>query len=120
MGNRVSIHAPVKGAKACQFYLRRFKKCFNSRTRKGCEIDGLFTSAKDAVSIHAPVKGAKWEEFITGGKDGVSIHAPVKGAKRSQGAKNGYGEVSIHAPVKGAKISYITSLQTGKFQFTHP
>ena len=56
IGN-VSIHAPVKGATK---FLPRCQRriCFNSRTRKGCDLLQNTISAAVTVSIHAPVKGA--------------------------------------------------------------
>ena len=55
-------------------------RCFNPRTREGC--DRLVTDDEDDiwVSIHAPVKGAILTAKATGFSPPVSIHAPVKGA----------------------------------------
>ncbi len=56
---RVSIHAPVKGAT-------------ESKEKLDCN---------DIVSIHAPVKGATLQRVVQLGELlVVSIHAPVKGA----------------------------------------
>jgi len=55
---KVSIHAPVMGANAFfHFYISN--KCFNPRTRDGCEDVLYFQTAATRVSIHAPVMGAK-------------------------------------------------------------
>ena len=56
---RISIHAPVKGATAV--YRRHSQRgfYFNPRTREGCDHYMAFTQyIKDTISIHAPVKGA--------------------------------------------------------------
>ena len=56
---KVSIHAPVKGATApCGRPWQR-GGCFNPRTREGCDY-GDVVGVEDIkkVSIHAPVKGA--------------------------------------------------------------
>ena len=54
----VSIHAPVKDATNHDKRRRQHKYCFNPRTRKGCDKDGMYITRADKVSIHAPVKDA--------------------------------------------------------------
>ncbi len=102
MGDKVSIHAPVMGAKSNRRALT-FILCFNPRTRDGCEaptnqLDGLklrfnprtrdgCEGMDDAqyydalVSIHAPVMGANFYSQLWPYRRLVSIHAPVMGAK---------------------------------------
>ena len=54
---KVSIHAPVKGA--TKVGARVFNADgFNSRTRKGCDYFIKSVVNTRSVSIHAPVKGA--------------------------------------------------------------
>ena len=53
---------------------------FNSRTRKGCDLESAIKAFKELVSIHAPVKGATHKRSPSCAADTVSIHAPVKGA----------------------------------------
>ena len=78
--DRISIHAPVKGATL--YTDRGFGTYynFNPRTREGCDLGKRGTQdGQRTISIHAPVKGATWalirREFLL-----ISIHAPVKGA----------------------------------------
>ena len=103
-------------------------KSFNSRTRKGCDMNAQSRVIQSAVSIHAPVKGATKTYPNHRTRKGVSIHAPVKGATRiflKRIIKFGFNSrtrkgcdlgtlsrvtgitVSIHAPVKGATIMTI-------------
>ena len=56
---RVSIHAPAWGATCWTVYIRLCCRCFNPRTRVGCDGDGgddLLHGGQ--VSIHAPAWGA--------------------------------------------------------------
>ena len=55
----VSIHAPGRGATAKPVRARLATKCFNSRTREGCDgvANPRWTSHTE-VSIHAPGRGA--------------------------------------------------------------
>ena len=61
----VSIHAPVWGA-THHSDSRTIGRCFNPRTRVGCD-DSLANSYNDlSVSIHAPVWGATSAGFFVG------------------------------------------------------
>ena len=54
----VSIHAPARGATGpclCRIYRLR---CFNPRTREGCDLRGNDPGQRVLVSIHAPARGA--------------------------------------------------------------
>ena len=55
-------------------------RCFNPRTREGCDANLEHSQVVAHVSIHAPVKGAIVEREIAVVAIKVSIHAPVKGA----------------------------------------
>ena len=108
---KVSIHAPVKGAMAGRFIVQLFQ----------------------CVSIHAPVKGAigrrrtvqtvllRFNPRAREGRDAcssdgsgssqrVSIHAPVKGAITPTNGMRSTLTVSIHAPVKGAMLPELEKL----------
>ena len=96
--NRISIHAPVKGAT-------------------------LFADqalAQPVISIHAPVKGAT--HHLTGltRNARISIHAPVKGATSQVPADRPREGISIHALVKGATMDLIPSKRPLLFQSTLP
>ena len=57
-------------------------RCFNPRTRDGCEGSGLIYPVDEDVSIHAPVMGANLTGQIFDSNKLVSIHAPVMGANK--------------------------------------
>ena len=139
----VSIHAPVKGATILHFRMGVYQKCFNPRTREGCDFTVVFTSQSFVVSIHAPVKGATCQMQVNQRQHFVSIHAPVKGATRltiliitdlkrfNPRTREGCDDVvlscnpednyvSIHAPVKGATVAVSAYLLIYMFQSTHP
>ena len=54
----VSIHAPVWGATVRFWVKAKQSKCFNPRTRVGCDSRGWQLYNTLGVSIHAPVWGA--------------------------------------------------------------
>ena len=107
-------------------------RCFNPRTREGCDgcLFGLHQLTK--VSIHAPVRGATcrcwarpsaWGCFNPRTREGcdlpslvvpnvsqvVSIHAPVRGATLLPFCSSTFSTDSIHAPVRGATGARSTS-----------
>ena len=102
--SRVSIHAPVKGATGNKRYLRPMSMCFNSRTRKGCDISILFNKFHQIGFNSRTRKGCDKKEEGVKDTANVSIHAPVKGATVLQSIPKTILSVSIHAPVKGATI----------------
>ena len=100
-------------------------RCFNSRTREGC--DGLLQANINgcSVSIHAPARGAIQRKRLAAVLVAVSIHAPARGAiyrynlscarngfnsRTREGCDNTRAEysiiihVSIHAPARGAMV----------------
>ena len=58
-GPPVSIHAPARGATASMCGTRSRSRCFNPRTREGCDIrQEKLGRYRCPVSIHAPARGA--------------------------------------------------------------
>ena len=57
-----------------------YLKCFNPRTREGCDLYVPRSFTYLGVSIHAPAKGATEHYTNEEGVIVVSIHAPAKGA----------------------------------------
>ena len=55
---RVSIHAPGRGATGVNEMVYTGRRCFNSRTREGCDSNKVTTNLRQMVSIHAPGRGA--------------------------------------------------------------
>ena len=122
---RISIHAPVKGATwrapipryRLQYFnprsregsdhqwraARSLPRHFNPRSREGSDINcDICRLSKSLISIHAPVKGATGSSNRTHNQRYISIHAPVKGATVRISADYIVCIISIHAPVKGA------------------
>ena len=118
----VSIHAPAWGATP---RLRRSfgpSRCFNPRTRVGC--DACDVSGSDAPTTFQSThpRGVRLQNNRPLDVVGhVSIHAPAWGAT---GILIGLGHialVSIHAPAWGATSrKVITTPRRGEFQSTHP
>ena len=77
-------------------------RCFNPRTRMGCDLSGGANLCQGYVSIHAPAWGATEEEGRHNGKNCVSIHAPAWGATCRHLPDSQNHHVSIHAPAWGA------------------
>ena len=116
-------------------------RCFNPRTRVGCDRCVYALYLVKLVSIHAPVWGAtsidlssyKMPLFQSTHPCGVrppkdleatdlrvSIHAPVWGATGELLNEIRTKTVSIHAPVWGATINIIFLTGFVVFQSTHP
>ena len=53
---------------------------FNSRTREGCDAEGVCLMIGVEVSIHAPARGATLIKLLKLDQGKVSIHAPARGA----------------------------------------
>ena len=81
--DRVSIHAPARGATAHVSRMPAFRY----------------------VSIHAPARGATTDSGTCGSCELVSIHAPARGATDIHACQRIYMTVSIHAPARGATIT---------------
>ena len=147
----VSIHAPGRGATATggtrntqitmfQFThpggvrlpCRRtliFPRCFNSRTREGCDVGRIPLPLVPEVSIHAPGRGAtRWLVLRSfpflfqfthpgGVRPGHIWRAIVRrefqfthpgGVRQLSGYYRGLSlSVSIHAPGRGATLSFL-------------
>ena len=140
MTEHVSIHAPARGAILFQNHICR-RRCFNSRTREGCDSQGLQGIRNMCVSIHAPARGAISRAYMTiwtclfqfthprGVRYGILLYPPAiprfnsrtrEGCDIvSQEAESEF-QVSIHAPARGAILNEKGILGHLEFQFTHP
>ncbi len=141
---RVSIHAPARGATArvrgpvpqMRF---QFTRPRGARPRRAVRP----RRRPHRVSIHAPARGATQREEaaaqakaqfqftrprgarheLPGREAGVrrvSIHAPARGATRRRGPRRGRARVSIHAPARGATGMQDLGEINAAFQFTRP
>ena len=99
----VSIHAPAWGATWPAWRCGSRSRCFNPRTRVGCDAAGgelgvfgdLFQSTHPR-GVRLITTGGSLEHFR------VSIHAPAWGATKKSSKVKGLSSVSIHAPAWGA------------------
>ncbi len=78
---RISIHAPAKGATRIWQRRRAADREFQSTLprRERPPLPPLPPVLPD-ISIHAPAKGATTAPFARAGMSSISIHAPAKGA----------------------------------------
>ena len=119
--DRVSIHAPTRGATHYTISQSLRYKSFNPRTHAGCDIHMSHTSSLTMpVSIHAPTRGATNRGGLFGGNYGFQSTHP-RGVRRVfLSHKNSFIKVSIHAPTRGATFLRLKDFQSSEFQTTHP
>jgi len=100
----VSIHAPARGATSNSICDLIFFRCFNPRTREGCDACRQCADIQGCVSIHAPARGAT---------PALNLPAPdlsfqsthPRGVRRNTITVTTYAEaVSIHAPARDATL----------------
>ena len=77
---QVSNHAPAWGATSDCESAHSGRRCFNPRTRVGCDVDLTSQTLTTGVSIHAPAWGATGRAIDAKSTAAVSIHAPAWGA----------------------------------------
>ena len=102
---RVSIHAPARGATfRFEATLTRFA-CFNPRPRAGGDWFILgFSYDHIPVSIHAPARGATVQTLPGTRCDPVSIHAPARGATRYTVKEDCCGLSFQSTPPRGGRL----------------
>ena len=108
--NRISIHAPARGAifDARQQHLQAGH--FNPRTCTRCDWYDEATPTADEISIHAPARGAMLSLADSLTYTTISIHAPARGAITLRLTTfTAYSDISIHAPARGA-IPTVTAI----------
>ena len=76
----VSIHAPTRGATQRPLSWAKSVVSFNPRTHTGCDITKTYWLSAYYVSIHAPTRGATCHCICNSHSCAVSIHAPTRGA----------------------------------------
>ena len=122
---RVSIHAPARGATRPHYHLCIFGWFQFTRPRGARLRERMHLRLVPKVSIHAPARGAtawrncacSWQWCFNSrareGRDSqrlavepnvqqVSIHAPARGATTAVRCTSTNHQVSIHAPARGA------------------
>ena len=97
----VSIHAPGRGATSSHDRCTCHQRCFNSRTREGCDA----WLARNMTQVRC--------RFNSRTREGCDLNVGL--------VKDAYIQVSIHAPGRGATANLFSSVPTViPFQFTHP
>ena len=71
----VSIHAPARGAIELVIEWAQ-KQRFNSRTRKGCDVNDKNVTTHKEVSIHAPARGAM--QKMSGNKSSAGFNSRTR------------------------------------------
>ena len=99
---KVSIHAPARGATKNAVREALNKKSFNPRTRKGCDPLKSVVFMSNFSFNPRTRKGCDVEIMPYTTRIYVSIHAPARGATNSSKMKILIACVSIHAPARGA------------------
>ena len=126
LGQRISIHAPPRGATALAVGVNKTRKFQFTPLREGRRgltsgaiwhiIIFQFTPLRegrlivsprymrlDYISIHAPPRGATMAfDIETTRLEDISIHAPPRGATDFRVMYTGRVNISIHAPPRGA------------------
>ena len=81
VSNKISIHAPARGATPGQMNLPEDYQDFNPRSREGSDVLTMQQfPVIFSISIHAPARGATCGFDILLQLDLISIHAPARGA----------------------------------------
>ena len=83
--NKISIHAPAKGATIMGFKRAIDSPYFNPRSREGSDYNSRYCYCVANISIHAPAKGATVPHLSEHYRIAISIHAPAKGATMRRG-----------------------------------
>ena len=141
---RISIHAPAKGATAVKCLADIWNRHFNPRSREGSDGGKVFGGHMGTdISIHAPAKGATTCGWLANKRvHSISIHAPAKGATKlthekdvaqlfqstlprrerqsQQFPDDSEFLISIHAPAKGATAVTMPMQVWISFQSTLP
>ena len=90
--NKISIHAPAKGATIMGFKRAIDSPYFNPRSREGSDYNSRYCYCVANISIHAPAKGATVPHLSEHYRIAISIHAPAKGATPCR-----YRRSAVHA-----------------------
>ena len=118
--DKVSIHAPTRGATSWPSNWARWLKGFNPRTHEGCDLFLSLVSPITDVSIHAPTRGATLYFCRAIAERRVSIHAPTRVATRFKRYQQKRIQFQSTHP-RGVRLSSLFGGDTSStFQSTHP
>jgi len=104
----VSIHAPARGATLSWGPRLCLLRCFNPRTREGCDCHAVVSLAVPECFNPRTREGCDVRYADHGLFSRVSIHAPARGATACLETRAIISSsVSIHAPARGATLVVI-------------
>ena len=120
--DRVSIHAPARGATVTIQFVTTIQAKFQSTRPRG---------ARRPVNVSSPTTWTSFNPRAREGRDRgkpawitricVSIHAPARGATHMLNISLYFHYVSIHAPARGATLCDTARLMhAAEFQSTRP
>ena len=102
---RISIHAPARGATRSLFRIAKAGSYFNPRSREGSDVNPL---PRRGASIRFQSTLPRGERQESTGRfpapEFISIHAPARGATQCDAIYVLLNYISIHAPARGATI----------------
>ena len=118
---KVSIHAPTRGATTWSLIRRSLTKGFNPRTHTGCDLQSEKHPLRIPFGFNPRTHtGCDFIRFRISISSSVSIHAPTRGATSNDNCFLNATRVSIHAPTRGATDRYVWPVNSSLFQSTHP
>ena len=118
-GDRVSIHAPARGATWRARCRRVANTRFNSRAREGRDRPRLYTIRGTSFQFTRP-RGARPSQREHPWSSWWFQFTRPRGARRRAPPGAARGRVSIHAPARGATSPGPGEQVAGVFQFTRP
>ncbi len=77
---KISIHAPTRGATVMFDKINYTFKYFNPRSHERSDLMYKCMQRENIISIHAPTRGATVVDVPTIRLTNISIHAPTRGA----------------------------------------
>ena len=101
---RISIHAPAKGATAIMSTSAATIDNFNPRSREGSDYVLRMHASRLWNFNPRSREGSDAKQCANTESQSISIHAPAKGATPMQQRLQQQQRISIHAPAKGATM----------------
>ena len=102
--DKISIHAPTRGATIPCFFLSQCKQIsIHAPTRGATEmIENMFPNCGFQSTLPQGERRGYSRDGYS--RDMISIHAPTRGATPLKGAAQPTNSISIHAPTRGATM----------------
>ena len=108
------------GVRPSMRHPRSFGGGFNPRTHSGCDWCVRVIRTRELVSIHAPTRGATYNIINSGRILKVSIHAPTRGATLTSGQTIESFKFQSTHPLGVRPANPPLARMAARFQSTHP